>query len=340
MKAAYYPEKNAIDYVDLAAPRPKKGEALIKVKYAGICGSDLHVYHGAHPTAQFPVIPGHEFVGALAELGEDACTDIKPGEIVVAQPFSSCGVCEACITGNDNVCRSLSLLGIHRNGCFAEYVAVPAKKMYRLPAGTDLQLAALAEPLAVAVHDVRRSGLKVGQNALIIGGGPIGLFIALVAQMAGAQVFISEVSEFRLEFARKMGFQTLNPTDQDFDRQVEEITKGKGFDVVFEVSGSKQGIAAMTGLAKIAGTVMVVGMASDKHPVDTMSIFLKQLTLSGVRIHSQEAFASAVDILIGGRLNDKLNLLISKTYALKDVKEAYDYVLSGSDYFKVLLEVK
>jgi len=339
MKAAYYPEKNTIDYVDLDMPRPKKGEALIKVKYAGICGSDLHVYHGAHPTATFPVIPGHEFVGELVELGEDVNTGVKPGDFVVAQPFSSCGVCEACITGNDNVCQSLKLLGAHTDGCFAEYVTVPAKKVYTLPEGMDLKLAALAEPLAVAVHDVRRSGLKVGQNALIIGGGPIGIFIGIVAQLAGAQVYISEVSDFRLDFAKSMGFKTLNPTDEAFDRQVAEITKGKGFDVVFEVSGSRAGIASMTGLVKISGTIMVVGMASDKFPVDTTSVFLKQAKLLGVRIHSQEAFAAAVDILIEGKLNDRLNRLISKIYKLEDVKEAYEYVLSGTEYFKVLLEV-
>ncbi|HYE69678.1 MAG TPA: alcohol dehydrogenase catalytic domain-containing protein [Anaerovoracaceae bacterium] len=339
MKAAYYLKKHAIDLVDLDIPQPQKGEALIKVKYAGICGSDLHVYHGAHPTAKFPVIPGHEFVGELVELGEDACTDIKSGELIVAQPFSACGVCEACITGNDNVCQSLKLLGAHMDGCFAEYVTIPAKKMYRIPSGFDLKLAALAEPLAVAVHDVRRSGLKVGQTALIIGGGPIGIFIAIVAQLAGAEVYISEVSDFRLEFAKNMGFNTLNPMNPDFEMQAAEVTKGKGFDVVFEVSGSKAGIASMTKLAKISGTVMVVGMASDKHPVDTTSVFLKQLNLLGVRIHSQEAFAAAVDILNNGKLNDQLTRLISKTYALKDVKKAYDYVLSSTDYFKVLLEV-
>lgn len=339
MKTAYYAEKHAIDYVDIDTPKPGKGEALIKVKYAGVCGSDLHVYHGAHPTATFPVIPGHEFVGELVELGEDALTDIKPGEMIVAQPFSSCGVCEACITGNDNVCQSLKLLGAHKDGCFAEYVTIPAKKMYRIPDGVELKLAALAEPLAVAVHDVRRSGLKVGQNALIIGGGPIGIFIAIVAQLAGAQVYISEVSDFRLDFAGKMGFKTLNPLHHDFDQRVMEVTKGKGFDVVFEVSGSKAGIASMTRLVKISGTVMVVGMASDKYPVDTTAVFLKQVNLLGVRIHSQEAFAAAVDILADGKLNDQLSKLISKTYALKDVKEAYEYVLSSTDYFKVLLEV-
>ena len=339
MKAAYYSKKKSIELKELEPPKVKKGEALIKVIYAGVCGSDLHVYHGAHPTAKFPVIPGHEFVGELVQLGEDTYSDIKPGELVAAQPYSSCGVCEACITGNDNVCNDLKLLGAHCDGCFAEYVTVQAKKMYRIPKGVDLKLAALAEPLAVAVHDVRRSGLKVGQTALIIGGGPIGIFIAMVAQLAGAQVYISEVNEFRLGFARKMGYATLNPMDADFEQQVNELTKSKGFDVVYEVSGSKAGIASTTKLVKISGTILVVGMATEKYPVDTMAVFMKQLNLMGVRIHSQEAFGAAVDILTSGKLNDQLNQLISQTYKLDDVKAAYDYILTNTDYFKILLEV-
>lgn len=339
MNAAYYSKKEDVDLVELEIPKLKKGEALVKVKYTGICGSDLHVYHGAHPTAKFPVVPGHEFVGELVELADDTATNIMLGELVVAQPFSSCGVCEACITGNDNVCQNVRLLGIHCNGSFAEYVTVQAKKMYGIPQGIDLKLAALVEPLAVAVHDVRRSELKVGQTAVIIGGGPIGLFIATVAELAGAKVYISEVNDFRLNFAKEMGYETLNPMDEDFDKQVAQATKGKGFDVVFEVSGSKSGIESMTRLAKISGTVMIVGMTGDKYPVDTMAIFLKQIKLMGVRIHSQEAFAAAVDILINGKLNEQLNSLITRTYKLKDIKNAYEFIHTNTDYFKILLEV-
>jgi len=339
MKAAYYKEKEEIDLVEMPIPELKKGEALIKVKYASICGSDLHVYHGKHPTATFPIVPGHEFVGELVGIHDNDSTKIELGEMVVAQPFSSCGICEACITGNDNVCKDLKLLGIHRDGCFAEYVVVSAKKMYRIPKNVDPKLASLVEPLAVAVHDVRQSNLKVGQRALIMGGGPIGLFIAMVAQLAGAQVYISEINQFRCDFAREMGYKTINPMDQDFDQQIAEITDGKGFDVVFEVSGSKAGIASMTNLAKVSGTVMIVGMAGDLYTVDTMAIFLKQLKIIGVRIHAQEAFAAAVDILVSSELNDQLSKLISKTYSLANIKEAFSYILSNDDYFKIVLEV-
>ena len=313
MKAAYYTNKEQLELVELETPKIGCGEALVKVKYTGICGSDIHVFHGAHPTAKFPVVPGHEFVGELAELND--------------------------ASGNDNVCQELKLLGAHCNGSFAEYVKVPAKKMYRIPKDVDFKLAALAEPLAVAVHDVRRSQLKVGQKALVIGGGPIGLFIAMVARLVGAEVYISEVNEFRLNYAKDMGFKTLNPKDEDFDQQVKTITNGKYFDVVFEVSGSKAGAASMTKLAKISGMVVIVGMAGDNYPVDLMSVFTKQLKLQGVRIHTQEAFAAAVDILVSGELNDQLYKLISKTFALEDIKAAFEYMHTNTDHFKILLEV-
>lgn len=339
MKAACYLKRNDLQIIDLDRPEIGCGEALIKVKYAGICGSDLHVYQGQHPTARFPIVPGHEFVGELIKLGESTTSEIKPGENVVVQPFFSCGLCEPCITGNDNVCTELKLLGAHCNGCFAEYVKVPAKKMCRIPNGTDLKLAALAEPLAVAVHDVRRSQLKVGQKALVIGGGPIGLLIAMVARMTGAEIYISEVNSFRINFAKDLGFDVINPAESDFQMQVDKATNGKNFDVVFEVSGSKAGIASMTKLAKVSGMIMIVGMASDSYPVDLMTIFSKQLKLQGVRIHSQEAFCVAVDILVDGRLNDQLSKLITRIYNLNDIKKVYNYIESDKEHFKILLEV-
>ncbi len=340
MKATYYPEKNQVQLIESEMPIPKLGEALIQVFYAGICGSDIHVLKGLHPTAKFPVIPGHEFVGRLVEINDPNRNDLIVGDTVVAQPFFSCGVCEPCTSGSDNVCGQLSLLGIHQNGCFAEYVTVASKKIYKVPAGVDLKLAALTEPIAVAVHDVRRSGLSVGQRAVIIGGGPIGMLLALIARHSGAEIIISEVNEFRLNFAASLGFKTLNPTNENFDKQVKEITKGKGFDVVFEASGSKAGIATMTKLAKIRGTVMVVGMAADKYPVDTMAVFLKELDIRGVRVHAQSAFAGALDIIASGQLDQEFHQIISKTYDLADVEEAFKFVTTESDFFKVLVKVK
>lgn len=340
MKAAVIREKDIVRLEECEKPKLQDGEALIKVKYCGICGSDIHVLKGQHPTAEFPVIPGHEFVGEVAAIKGHGAESFQLGDMVVAQPFFSCGNCEPCAKGRDNVCQNLQFMGAHINGGFAEYVKVLTRKMYRIPAELDLKLAALAEPVAVAVHDVRRSGLKMGETALIIGGGPIGMLIAIVAEYTGAkQIVISEISEERRRFAEELGYTTINPLDADFEEKILEMTGGKGFHVTYEVSGSKPGITTAIGQTRITGTVMVVGMTSEPYPVNLSQIFSRELNMQGVRIHDQYNFIGAVELLKSGKCNAKFERLISKIYPLAEVEEAFEFAKVPGDYFKVLVEM-
>lgn len=340
MKGAVIRDKNQIHLEEVEMPQLNDEEALLKLNYCGICGSDLHVLHGQHPTAQFPVIPGHEFVGELVDTKGAGSEAFEIGDTVIAQPFFSCGNCEPCAKGRDNVCRDLQFMGAHRDGAFAEYVKVLNRKMYKIPKDMDPKLAALAEPIAVAVHDVRMSGLNVGETALVIGGGPIGMLIAMVAKNAGARnVVISEISDFRRKFAEDLGYMTLNPLDADFDAQVQDMTGGKGFDVCFEVSGSKPGIATAVEYAKITGTVMVVGMTPEPYPVNLSQVFAKELNMQGVRIHAQYNFIGALELLKSGELNKEFRTLISKIFSLEDIETAFAFAQVPGDYFKVLVEM-
>ncbi len=340
MKAAVIEEKNNIHLKEVPKPQLKEGEALIKVKYCGICGSDIHVLKGEHPTATFPVIPGHEFVGELVEIKGTGNEEFEIGDYVVAQPFFSCGNCEPCAKGRDNVCQHLCFMGAHTDGGFAEYVKVAVRKMYKIPKDMDLKLAALTEPVAVAVHDVRRSGLRAGETALIIGGGPIGMLIAMVARYAGARrTVISEISDFRRNVAKKFGFDTVNPLDADFDEQISAMTDGKGFDVCFEVSGSKPGVKTAVEKAKITGTVMIIGMTSEPYPVDLSAVFAKELNIQGVRIHSQYNFIGAVELLKNGALNEEFQAMISKVFRIDEVEDAFAFAQVPGDYFKILVEM-
>lgn len=340
MKAAVIEEKNVIRLKEVEMPVLLDGEALIRVRYCGICGSDIHVLKGEHATAKFPVIPGHEFVGELVDIKGSGSERYEIGDSVVAQPFFSCGNCEPCAKGEDNVCADLHFMGAHTNGGFAEYVKVATRKMYRIPKDMDLRLAALTEPVAVAVHDVRRSGLQVGETALVIGGGPIGMLIAMVARHAGAkQVVISEISEFRRKAAEDLGFVTVNPMDEEFDVKIDSLTEKKGFDVCFEVSGSRPGIAAAVAKAKNTGTVMVIGMTKEPYPVDLSAVFAKELRLQGVRIHNQYNFHGALELLKDGALNQEFQTMISRVFPLDQVEEAFAFSQIPGDYFKVLVEM-
>ena len=186
MKASVLTDYGKIEYTDIPDPQPGDDEALIRVAYSGVCGTDVHVYQGHHPAGIPPVIMGHEFSGTIVEVGKNNKKGLKKDDRVVVQPFLSCGICDLCITGRENVCADLKIFGIHIDGSFAEYVKAPVQRIHLIPKGMDFKLAALIEPLAVAFHDVRSSGLNVGQGVLVIGGGPIGLLIAAVARTAGA----------------------------------------------------------------------------------------------------------------------------------------------------------
>lgn len=339
MKAAVITDVKTMTVKHVAVPELNTGEALIRVMYCGICGSDIHVYHGAHPTARFPVVPGHEFVGELVALrGEGECVHAK-GDVVVAQPFFSCGNCEPCAKGRDNVCRSLRFMGVHTDGGFAEYVKVPIRKMYAVPAGVDAELAALTEPVAVAVHDVRRSGLAAGQTALVIGGGAIGLLIAIVARHSGAgNVVISEPTEYRRGLAESLGFTTVNPMSPDFDATLMRESNGLGFDVVYEASGSRPGVAACTKYAKITGKIMIIGMTKEPYPVDLSAVFAKELVLEGVRIHSQINFMGALDLLKNETLRFQFRHLITNVFPFEQVQESFAFAESGGDFIKALVK--
>jgi 2-desacetyl-2-hydroxyethyl bacteriochlorophyllide A dehydrogenase len=340
MKSALYPGNGEIILTERSIPRIGEGEALIRVLYAGVCGSDVGVWKRQHPTATFPRIPGHEFIGILEDYKGTPPEGLKIGDTVAVQPYYSCGVCEPCKEGKSNVCRELKIMGIHMDGCFAEYAAAPLDKVYKLPSDVDVRVAALTEPLAVALHDIRISDLKPGEKVLIIGGGPIGMLLAIVARLAGAgQIAISEINAKRLQFIKEMGFTPVDPTKVDMEAYAKEATNGKGFDVVYEVSGSKQGIATMTDVAKTGATVMVIGMAAEPYAVDTVAMFFKELNLKGVRLHSPKAFADATSIVASGVINKDLEKLIDRVFPLDRIAEAMEFQISDKEHFKLLIQI-
>jgi threonine dehydrogenase-like Zn-dependent dehydrogenase len=194
MKAMVLTEWEKLELKDTPLPELAEDEALIKVKYAGICGSDVHIFTGHHPTAKAPVILGHEFVGTVMKINSRKSLKFKIGDRVVAEPLISCGVCEACLAGNGHVCKNLKLLGIHTDGAFAEYVKVSVAKIIPVADHLSDRVAALTEPFAVGFHVNQRADLKNGDTALVIGGGPIGLIVGMVAKVSGAsKVIFSEI---------------------------------------------------------------------------------------------------------------------------------------------------
>jgi 2-desacetyl-2-hydroxyethyl bacteriochlorophyllide A dehydrogenase len=340
MKAAVLTEWNHIELQDLPMPEIGVGECLIRVTCAGVCGSDLHIYEGHHPTAVTPLVLGHEFVGVVEAIHPQTPTDVTAGDRVVVYPLISCGLCEACQQGNWHVCRDLKLLGIHTNGAFAQYVKVAAGKVIKVSHALPDRIAALTEPFAVGFHVNRRAGLKNGDTALVIGGGPIGLIVGMVARVGGAaQVVFSEINPARVELIQELGFTAVNPAEEDALARIRELSDDVGFDVVFEVSGSHSGLALVTQACRIRGTIVTVGFPSRKPELDVLQVIFKELTVVGSRVYTLSDFRKTVKMLeniTAGNLFE-LHKLVSDTRTLDDLETALRIMKEGKNRGKILI---
>ena len=336
MKAALLENWQKMEVKDISKPEIEEGEALIKMKYAGVCGSDITVYTGSHPTATVPIVIGHEILGTIEEIKGNS--DFKIGDRVTVEPLISCGECDACKGGYGHVCRSLKLLGIHENGGYAEYVKVSNKKLVKVPEQLSDELAALSEPFAVGYHVCTRSGIKKGETALVIGGGPIGIVVALSAQFFGAKVVISEVNEKRLTVAKSLGIDTINPSKSDVKEKICELTSGVGADVVYEASGSKAGILTTTDVVKIRGVIVPMSLSGKTVEFCLGKVSFKELSVKGSRVYTFEHFKKGVAML--GEIAKKTDLtpLISNILPLKESEKAIKMMLSGENAGKILIK--
>ena len=337
VKAVYYEGAGRFS-IGLCEPRePEEGEVRLDVAYCGVCGTDVHIAHGAMDhRVRTPQVIGHEMSGTVAALGAGV-DGFEVGDEVVVRPLDSRGETPA-DKGVSHISRNLKFLGIDTPGAFQGSWTVPAFTLHRLPAGTDLRLAALTEPLAVACHDVRRSGLADGETAIVIGGGPIGILVALVARSRGARVVLSEVNLSRLELARELGFEAVDPNGGDLADSVATLTAGAGADVVFEVSGSAAGALAMTELACLRGRIVLVAIFPQPAVVSLFDFFWKELELRGARVYEPEDYEHAIELLAGGSL--PLEKLITAVEPLERLPEVFDELGSSPSAMKVLVDCR
>ncbi len=257
---------------------------------------------------------------------------------VVVRPLDPCGHCPACRAGHAHICHSLKFLGIDTPGAFQGSWTVPTHTLHRLPGNLPLDTAALIEPLAVACHDVRRAQVEPGEEVVVIGGGPIGLLVSLVARQAGARVLVSEINAHRLDLARELGFDTVNPRETDLAQTVVKRTSGAGADVVFEVSGSAAGASVMTQLVRTRGRIVVVAIFAQAPPVDLFRFFWRELELRGARVYEPQDFVQAIDLAAAGTL--PVERLISTRRPLEELQRAFEEIESSTDLMKVLIDTR
>lgn len=333
MRAGLYLGEKDVQIDFIQKPVLREGEALVKVAYGGICGTDMMIYAGKHPRAKAPLAMGHEFCGVIEELNGES--SFCPEDRVVIEPTISCGECDACLSGHFNVCNTLKLIGIDQNGGFAEYVAVPFHRLHRIPDQLSNEHAAVTEPVSVAVHSVRRSNMKIGDTIVILGGGPIGLLIGQIARKAGAaEVIISEQSPYRLERAREFGFSVIDVKTTGLNEEVNSRTNGKGADVVFEVAGAMSTALQMTELVKIQGTILVVSVFKQNPSVNLAQMHFREISLKTTRCYSGDDFATAIRLMANQSVN--VAPLISHNLPLEDIQKGFSFMEHSDQSMKIL----
>lgn len=336
MLTATYSGNRTIEVTEAQPSAPGPGQVQIAVAYTGLCGTDLHIFHGAMDArVRTPLVFGHEMSGTISALGAGV-EGWRVGDGVTVMPLSWDGTCPACLAGNEHICQNLDFIGIDSPGSLQALWNVPAKTLVGLPEDVRLDHAALVEPTAVAVHDVRRGEVGPGDKAVVIGGGPIGVLIATVARHAGADVLVIELDAQRRAQIEGLGFTTLDPRERDQVAAVEEWTGGAGADVVFEVSGAAQAVLGATSLAKVRGTIVVVAIHPTPREIDLQRVFWRELRLLGARVYERRDFETAVELIAAGVI--PADLLITRTVPLSATAEAFADLEAGRA-MKILVDV-
>jgi len=336
-QAAFYRGDKHFTVETVNAPAPGPGHVQIDVAYCGICGTDLHIYLG-HMDSRvgFERTIGHEMSGVISVVG-DGVEGFTPGQRIVVRPLDHCGHCPACKAGHEHVCHNLKFIGIDCDGAFQQKWNVPAHTLHVLPEKLNLAHAALIEPLAVAVHDVGRGKVQPGEDVLVIGGGPIGMLVAMAARHAGANVTVAEINENRLAFAQRAGFIAMNPKITDVAKAMHDATGGKGADVAFEVSGSQPGVDLMTAAAATRGRIVMVAIHATKPQIDMFQFFWRELDLIGARVYRPEDYDKAMDLLARGVVD--CDAFITDIQGLDDIEGAFKALTENPNAMKSMIRV-
>jgi 2-desacetyl-2-hydroxyethyl bacteriochlorophyllide A dehydrogenase len=335
--AVYYEGAGQFTLGDGKLIPPGPGEVRLDVAFCGVCGTDLHIAQGhMDHRVRVPQVIGHEMSGTVAELGTGV-EGYAVSDNVVVRPLDTRGE-TAADKGVSHICRDLKFLGIDTPGAFQSSWTVPAFTLHRLPPAVDLRRAALVEPLAVACHDVGRGEVAPGNSVVVIGGGPIGLLVGLVARERGASVTVSEVSPFRRELASELGLDVVDPTSADLTAAILARTGGAGADVVFEVSGSAAGANVMTQLACIRGTIVIVAIYPDPQPVRLFDFFWKELRMMGARVYEPVDYEEAISLLAAGTL--PVDRLVTAVEPLERLPSVFATPGGGSQAMKTLIDCR
>ncbi|MDM5200885.1 zinc-binding alcohol dehydrogenase family protein [Fictibacillus enclensis] len=303
-------------------------DVLVKVKRVGICGSDMHIYHGTNPLATLPRVIGHEVTGQVEEVGASV-KHLQPGDHVVVEPISYCGTCYACRKGRPNVCLSLSVFGVHEDGGMREYLVLPEKQLHAVSAELPWEETVMAEPYTIGAQAVWRGQVEDGDTVLIQGAGPIGICILKMAKLQGASVMVTDLNGERLAFAKENGADvTVNVQQEDVLARVQEWTDNEGANVVIDAVCLPSTFKLSVDAVCPAGNVVVLGFDEKEAGISQLPITKKEVTITGSRLQTNQ-FPRVVELLNNGKLTH--GGLVTHTFSVNEVQDAFRFVEEHPD---------
>lgn len=324
MKAVQIIQPNELKIIDVEKPViDEKNNVLVKMTAAGICGSDVGIYHGTNAAATYPRIIGHEMVGRVAEVGPGV-TQVKAGDRVIVNQVTSCGHCYPCRIGRGNVCDNLAVRGVHIDGGYREFLAVPESDCYLLPDSLSDKDAVMIEPTTIAIQSCTRAELKKNDMLLIYGSGALGSTILKIARLMCDHIIVADIVDDKLEAAKANGAKyTINVMKEDLVEKVKEYTEGHGSTVSIDSACTKDSLIQLLKATGNAGRVMTMGFSVAGTEVNQFLITSKELDVRGSRLQNK-MFGKAIQLIHEGKLD--LNGAVSHTFPLLKAQEAFDFV--------------
>jgi L-gulonate 5-dehydrogenase len=324
MKAVQIVKPEDLRVIDVEKPViSEKNNILVKMTAAGICGSDVGIYHGTNAAATYPRIIGHEMVGRVAEVGPNA-TKLKVGDRVIVNQVTSCGHCYPCKIGRGNVCDNLEVRGVHIDGGYREFIAVPESDCYILPESISDQDAVMIEPTTIAIQSCTRAELSKDDMLLIYGSGALGSTILKIARLMCDHIIVADILDEKLEIAKKNGAKyTINVAKEDLVEKVKEYTFGHGSTVSIDSACTRDSLISLLKATGNAGRVMTMGFSIAPTEVNQFLITSKELDVRGSRLQNKR-FGKAIELINEGKLD--LNGSVSHTFPIEKAQEAFDFV--------------
>jgi (R,R)-butanediol dehydrogenase/meso-butanediol dehydrogenase/diacetyl reductase len=335
MRAGVYQGPGVIKATEWPVPQLAAGEVLVRVRYAGICGTDLLIHSGRHPRVVPPRVLGHEIFGTVADAQSPADAAWKAGMRVAVYPLISCGRCAPCREGNAHVCEKLGLIGIDTDGGIAEYVKTLPEQIVAVPDAVNDEQAALVEPLSVAVHVVRMSGFRPGDTTLVMGGGPIGNLVAQVLRASGARAAIlTEVKAHRRALAEQLHLTAVNPAEENLRAAVQRFTGEPFVDRVFEATGAPAAYRDAVAVCKVRGEIVFVGLPKAPPEVDVLNLVFKEIQTTGARVYTRKDYQAAIGLLERGAVD--VTPLITDHMTVGEVAQGFQKMRDAETSLKIL----